>query len=59
MLKDEDHIVKLAKIDATKNILSKKYMGGGFPTIRFLKNGEAFVYKGNRKAEVSSYKFLF
>ena len=53
-MKNEGHAVKLAKLDATQETVSKKkYKAGGFPTLRFFVNGEPYKYDGSRGEDVS------
>ena len=54
LLKDEGHVVKIARLDATKETVSKKkYKAGGYPTLRFFVNGEPYKYGGSREEDVS------
>ena len=53
-LKVEGHEVKIARLDATKEMISKKkYKAGGYPTLRFFVNGEPYKYGGSRQEDVS------
>lgn len=51
ILKNDNSSIRLAKIDATENTdLANLYDVKGYPTIKFIKNGERIEYTGGRTA---------
>ena len=46
-LKEEESTIKLAKVDATEETeLAEKYKVRGYPTLKFMKNGNDFDFSG-------------
>jgi protein disulfide-isomerase A1 len=52
ILKEQNSNIHLAKVDATENMeLAKRFEIQGYPTLKFLKNGQFVEYTGGRTAE--------